>query len=176
MIMGFPTDAVGRRQKRRQISIGAILLGVFLCVVGQDYVINDAVPVPLVGLVAIVVGVLGACNVNVFKGGPLDMNDDPPEPGHIQDPAVALYQQLVSESEAHADALALITEPDDWQVLGDEITKKSARIQGLSSQIQALPREALARVPDGLIVQLQRATARAKAELQRLEQVRQVPS
>jgi hypothetical protein len=66
---------MNRDMQRRLFSIASILLGAIGIYKGNE-IHPKGLPGWLIGIILVVVGVLGLCGVNVYRGGPLDKDKD----------------------------------------------------------------------------------------------------
>jgi hypothetical protein len=65
-----------RQQKRTLASLGVAVLGGWFTYLGNSWTVSGC-PIWVLGVVFAGAGILGLCGVNVFAGGPLDVNNDP---------------------------------------------------------------------------------------------------
>ena len=78
---------MSRSAQRMFMNVAAIVGGVLLAVLMPNYVLKwggagsptPGLPMPIFGGLVALIGVLGACGVNVYAGGPFDKRRDPIE-------------------------------------------------------------------------------------------------
>jgi hypothetical protein len=78
-----------RKGLRTLANVAALAVGLGFALFGQDMVLTNrgaprdgtalGIPLPWFGYFVAGIGVLGFCGVNVYKGGPLDKANDPPD-------------------------------------------------------------------------------------------------
>ena len=77
---GRPESRAQRQRQRNTFSIFIVGLGIVLIFMGLDGWTIDSIPAYYVGPFFIIFRIVGMFGVNIWKGGILDPDNDPPDP------------------------------------------------------------------------------------------------